>query len=195
MVIEHNGQIITLPDVPADVLVQYPYWLLIKSQYSGEQAYYAFIGSSESFLYGKKEVVELIGFSTDIVLSVGTGRLYFCQSGDSAWNEDTDTDISPIFETVGEFEDGEGFGIVLSANHDIYEAVAIDVSTGTPTPVIGGMYFLNSTIEYEPEYTAPSSWFVGLANRARSISGVKQRYDIDELLDVFDIPRVEGVEF
>ena len=193
MVIEHNGQTITLPDIPADVLAQYPYAVIMefRSLNTNEIICYRLLFSTSVFGFIPHNIASALGYEYPVLGSLGNGAVYYIQNNDSDWML-SNNQTPPWGYGIGERLEGhEDVTSLIWSNSDVHIVESIDASYNVTWS--DDIYFLNSTVEYEPEYSAPSSWFVGLADQARRLSGVTKRYDRDDILAIFtDIALGQG---
>lgn len=188
MVIEYNGQTVTLPDIPADVLAEYPYWTICTCTHINlGLRHYSLAVDKTQFGFVSEQLATPLGAQCNIIGALGYGVLYFVEPGGTEW-ELGDEESAPVinFECEAGKVDNNEYSIIAS-NHDIKVVESIDASYNVTWS--DEIYFIGTHVEYESEYSAPSTWFVAMADQARRLSGVNQRYDRDEMLGVF-----EGVE-
>lgn len=180
MAIEVNG--VSLPDIPEDVLAQYPYvtiYRLWDSANDPEPTYDGFV---------------LLAADSPILYDEETDYLFVYEEGgsvsvpynlDSAtWYEVIENEEGFGFE-VGTAWDSIGGGLFSTelkwSNHDIY---VIDQDAWEPSDTI---YFARN--DSTANYYAPKSWYDGMAAQVRRLTGTSDKLTTDEMLE--DLKGVE----
>lgn len=172
-IILSNG--VTVPDIPADVLAQYPYTIIIYG-----------VNSKMSVLMVSQDVFghfdgKLIGdMGAYYVGSLAAGKWYAYREDTMAeWSSPEDAaalkNMMPVTMTER----------LVWANHDIYNITSININNGTYTT--DGIYFLDSTVPVPELLAAPGQWFKNLANLIRMKLGVTLRFTANDMLSILDM--------
>ena len=160
-----NG--VTLPDIPADVLAQYPYAILLHitlSSTSGDVIYMLIFGSTPFVQVS----ASLIGAISDNIFSSGAGYRLSALSGENEWTNGTELENGSVGGQLGEFA-GDVYTLVW-ANHDVYTAVAADESTGEITAGTE-IYFPNSEASHSERVSIGRSLVDGYAREVQRLTG------------------------
>lgn len=153
-----NG--VTLPDVPVDVLAQYPYAVIVSQDYleaTGPIGYLMYATKSE-ILYASAEA---FGGANATINSFGTGyEVYTCFSDGTSYPDkwtrmdeqcsETDMFSKPVGEYVINDNATAEYAVVW-ANHDIKEVTGFDPGTGEF--LFGDTYFADSSAPVAPSPT------------------------------------------
>lgn len=179
-IVLENG--VTLPDIPADMLAKYPYAFIMRTMLEdaelGRGEIFSLQASSSEMFYLP---TSLTGDTVDYVANNDIGvRALLTESNE--WG-----DITEVAAGDGQYMhfDGKNFySVIVWSNHDICELTGVDPDTGDYTT--GDVFFLDSTVTFEGKYLVPGTWFKGLADNTRRLTGVKKRYEYNEILTALD---------
>ena len=177
-----NG--VTLPDIPADVLAQYPYAVILHIVIDmGEEAeqiglkdsnYYALIYSAEKIGFMLEGIAESITgeeFNSDIIFQIDETKPYlFDESVNNEWYQN-ESDIPTSFNQIGVVGDSSMMitSEVFWSNHDVYEITSIDTSTGEL--ITGEIYFPNSEASHPERVSIGRSLVDGYAREVQRLTG------------------------
>lgn len=129
------GADLTLPVIPADVLASYPKAVIFQVT-SATSAQFVYIAAKSAFY---RVTGSLIGMEYDeVVGSLGEGVKASSSSG--AWGDQIPAAVGTAGLMVG--TEGNNTYSLVWANHDIYEVLAVDTTTGKITT--GAVYFAAS---------------------------------------------------
>lgn len=132
-----------VPDVPADILVNFPY-AVISNVTVNSSSYYLLVASVSEFYYVPKGVL----MSSEVIGTLGNARAYTVKNG--SWSQEAEYEAGNAYATLGNL--GENTNADLSwSNHDIYIVDRVNASTGEYE--LGRVYFQNS------EYTGDNGDF------------------------------------
>ena len=155
-----NG--VTLPDIPAEVLEQYPYAVMFHRD--GTDGWVLAVAVSE-YAYLLGDLIDTSMEGRRVVTSSGAGASFSCYQDSTAWNQTATHEAGKNLITIGSVNVETGVEsttmAVVWANHDIYEVTSIDFSTGEF--VTGDIYFSNSEAEEEPAETKPPRYSIATA--------------------------------
>lgn len=164
-----NG--VTLPDIPADVLAQYPYAVIVKMDCGSYKSYNLCVSTDVFFYLNESLASELLDVDYALVVSNGSGYGDtgagdgYCYIGDSITGNEwifKDTGRGATSPIDSGLNSNANYPTALVwANHDVYEITSIDTSTGEF--VTGEIYFPNSEAEEEPEETKPPRYSIATA--------------------------------
>ena len=188
MSIEVNG--VTLPDIPSEVLEQYPYAFVVRctgDAFDGlGENYYAYFASAEQFIYMSSA---LTGMDNAGMIATTGQQVYAYGAVSVGWQEMTDASGNGHVIADGTYNGGFLAdlvdGVLEWSNHDILEVVSVDADTGTFTT--GTAWFPSSVSD--PNYYAPKSWFDGMARQVMRLTGTSDKLPTDEMLE--DLKGVE----
>ena len=124
---------VVLPDIPEDVLAEYPYVFITYMSNVSYSQYMLMASASKS--YRANGILFDETDTTDSTGNLDAGVLYFMS--ENAWSKGMDVTAGSFFMPNGSLESSTY--TVVWANHDIYEATAIDTSARTITS--GEVYF------------------------------------------------------
>lgn len=154
-----NG--VLLPDIPEDLLVEYPYAVIAHN--SSKEAYVLLLSDA---IYGHIDG-SLVGGSGKLVGSLNAGMMYV--SDGSNWSQETELSVGDNMFAVSNSL------VVVWANHDIYEITSIDLSTGEYTT--GDIYF-------SFYYKIRAQILKDIADALRFQKNSKKRYNVTEIADI-----------
>lgn len=186
MSIEVNG--VTLPDIPSEVLEQYPYAVIYKETRPAGTIYYALCVSKTAMLYMSKEVSGDTSGAEAVIYNTYAYRAFY-DSDTSEWG-----DLAVFNNGYVDYEGQMGVAVGtfqnyvyewVYTNHDIYEATAINTSTGEITL---GEVWMSSSLS-DPNYFAPKSWFDAIARQVMRLTGTSDKLNTDKMLEL-----AKGVE-
>ncbi len=179
MAIEVNG--VSLPDIPEDVLEQYPYVIIFSTDYtSGGEAYTLFQMYASTIEWKYLDMAQ-IGDTGQFISTEGAGVYYGYADTMGYWEGFEQYEKYELLDLLA-LEELNSLRIALVwANHDIYEVTGIDEAN---MKLITGsnVFFSDSTVVYEDEYCAPSTWFVDMAKQVRRFTGVGKKLTTDAML-------------
>jgi hypothetical protein len=191
-----NG--VTLPDIPADILAEYPYAVIVHTSYGGDQ--YILVACDSTFYYVSKELSGSPYGDGSVVGKSGVGVVYGWQNSSTEW---TQTD-EEVFIPVGELIlSGTLYGVytLVWANHD----VCIATSFTSPTEVTIGteVYFPNSESVIKPtRYSIAGAILEGIAKHIRRLTITDDKIkpeNMGAMLETVqlanDLPHAEEVKF
>lgn len=185
MSIDVNG--VTLPDIPADLLANYPYAVIfdILVEHEGElttSAYYLYVSTSE-FIYGNKGLMSGEYENYELVGSMANGKTASYTGILSDWNVSSDeVPAGSLMMPIGNSSGSSSVIKLIWSNHDIYELTKLDLETGRYN--FGGMYFRNPSDPLPERVSVPSSFVKDIADVFRVImypAFGMQRLDIDSI--------------
>lgn len=131
------GADLTLPVIPADVLASHPKAVIFQVT-SATSAQFVYIAAKTAFY---RVTGALIGMEYDeVVGSLGEG-VKASASGSGAWGDQIPAAVGTAGLMVG--TEGNNTYSLVWANHDIYEVLAVDTTTGNITT--GAVYFAASS--------------------------------------------------
>ena len=155
-----NG--VTLPDIPAEVLEQYPYAVMF---HRDETDGWVLAVAVSEYAYLLGDLIDTSMEGIRFVTSSGAGASFSCYQDSTAWNQTATHEAGENLLTIGAVNLETGVEsttmAVVWANHDIYKVTSIDFSTGEF--VTGEIYFPNSEAEEEPEETKPPRYSIATA--------------------------------
>lgn len=180
-----NG--VSLPDIPADVLEKYPYASILAGKDAADilDSYFLMVSGTAHYHIDKS----LVDADENIIAFFAPGALYMPCMSDGEWSEWTlmrEVPESDVIYGIVEVPNTDGrYNILVWANHDIYEVTSCNTETLEFTTG-ENIFFFDSTVAFEEEYSAPSTWFVGMANGIRKLTRERKRYTTDEMLEALD---------
>lgn len=176
MSIEVNG--VTLPDIPSDVLAQYPYAVIFAIPDTTE---YVLISTTALLFYGEYSGIRYI-------VSTGACDVFLLQvntANETEWIDNGSGSEEPYVAPINNYEIGW-------ANYDVFYATLNDDGTITPTDTI----YFPSSVSHPSEYSIPHDDVVFLADKARAISGETGTLGFADIKASFDnLYSADGVEF
>lgn len=150
-----NG--VTLPDIPAEVLEQYPYIFITHGESTLGTEAYTIIASATEFLYMSPDIFPDI---EEGLYCLSDSKMMGYDSDEAAWNEDGS--VLPAMTNLLSLQNtGVGTMTIIYSNYDIYTVASINADTGEFTK--GEIYFPNSEAEEEPEETKPPRYSIATA--------------------------------
>lgn len=168
MSIEVNG--VSLPDIPSDVLEQYPYAVIFAIPDTTE---YVLLSATALLFYGEYSGIRYI-------VSTGACDVFLLQvntANETEWIDNGSGSEEPYIAPINNYEIGW-------ANYDVFYATLSDDGTITPTDTI---YFPSSvSVSY---YAAPKSWYDGMAQQVMRLSETTSKLTTDAMLSA-----LKGVE-
>lgn len=172
MAIEVNG--VTLPDIPSDVLEQYPYAFIAYTKVSLATTYALFMTATPCY-YVPQAISATLGRDYDCIgcLSVGGAAASHVEVP-TEWDIQIDT-TTQIFSQMPP---------IVWSNYDILTITSVDFSTGEYTT--GDIYFARNDVTYDEEYIVKSAFLIAMADKARELSGANTRITTDEITAIFD---------
>lgn len=132
-----------VPDVPADILANYPHTVISEVTVNSNR-YYVLVASVSEFYYVPKGVL----MSSEIIGTLGNARAYTVKNG--SWSQEAEYEAGTAYATIGNLGENTNADLVWS-NHDIYIVDRANTSTGEYE--LGRVYFQNS------EYTGDNGDF------------------------------------
>lgn len=139
-----NG--VTLPDIPADVLAEYPYAVIMTATLSDTVAYVLVAANAE---IGKCAGSVIGSTWEEMLASFGAGVAYGLSDDETEWEFNTSKDIGSFTFQIG--DTGIAIHEVVWSSHDIYEITSINPSTGAYTK--GDIWFSKTADSAEPSPT------------------------------------------
>lgn len=183
MSIEVNG--VTLPDIPSEVLAEYPYAVIVyldDSEAGNLSMYFCFAGPYPFYCDQSTDGGTDYAYSVDFEgLSEGTFTGLALFDGDESWSVAYEELMA--YPCGGEVDGDTGTFETLWSNHDIY---VVDMDTGE----IGEVYFANSAVD--PNYYAPKSWYDGMARQVMRLTGTSDKLSTDAMLAAVKAVEVGG---
>lgn len=170
MSIEVNG--VSLPDIPSEVLEQYPYAVALDFTASYGATTIMLYCSAAPFCYYPAEYPDDIDYALLKTSSVQVTCAYSPSiTGSEDWFVGEAEESGGI---VVEEYDG-GYISISWANHDIAKMDADGNDTGE-------IYFPSSvSVSY---YAAPKSWYDGMAQQVMRLTGTSDKLTTDEMLEL-----------
>lgn len=189
MAIVVNG--VSLPDIPADVLAQYPYSVVGKFSNLGSDMYVLYL-SDRIYFYAD---MTLFGDTGEVIMSLTynadgtTGGVCYTYSpdGNPEW-----IDVTSLF--MESFGNGFYLGVsdqnyipyaeysLVWANHDVLAMVDMDYTTFEP--ILGDVYFPDSSTVYAEVYAVKSDKLRTLSQQVRRVCGLTDsKITVDEMLE------------
>jgi len=177
MSIEVNG--VTLPDIPSEVLEQYPYAVIIDaSEASGAVAPYVFFCAESAF---GVIPAELAG-GAELLASLGPGYQGGYCWPDAEWTLGMSGTEGGIGNPIN-YEADPCY--LMWANHDVCVVTQLN---DDDTFLIGTEVYFPSSVS-DPNYYAPKSWFDGMARQVMRLTGTSDKMNTDKMLEL-----AKGVE-
>ena len=134
MAIDISG--VTLPNVPANVLVRYPSAVILKMT-SGDTTVYALLAATNFFGHATKNIISSMEYE-EMLGSLGAGRAYYAQADASVWDVGGgEVAAGELMLPVGTVDNATVS--LVWANHDVPEITSLNPSTGDYTT--DGVYF------------------------------------------------------
>lgn len=158
---------VTLPDIPADKLAENPFALIVKGTIGADTMYVLAMGQSN---FVAADMTALYGISIAMPCQ-GVPIYYTCEAGSAEWTLDETLEMIPVGSISGASYD------IIWANHDIKFGV-LDMATFTVTPT-DEIAFLDSTVAVPDRCYAPGTFFLGIADEVRRLTGKVMRYTAD----------------
>ena len=186
-----NG--VALPDIPADVLEQYPYAVMF---HRDETDGWVLAVAVSEYAYLLGDLIDTSMEGLRVVTSSGAGASFSCYQDSTAWNQTATHEAGKNLITIGSVNVETGVEsttmAVVWANHDIYEVTSIDFSTGEF--VTGDIYFSNSEAEEEPEETKPPRYSIATAILDAVARQIMRLTDSTEKVKPEEFePKLEGI--
>lgn len=159
-----NGEVVSLPDIPSDVLATYPYAVILYVTTAG-----VYLATAATGQFGAMSVTNAVGFQA------------------TAWTAGYSPDVDTWSDEIT-MEDGGWLYLdelgaeILLSNHDILE---VDVNFAQT----GEVYFAANWTLSDPYYAAPKSWYDGMAQQVMRLSETTSKLTTDAMLSA-----LKGVE-
>lgn len=190
MSIEVNG--VSLPDIPSDVLEQYPYVIIASVTDSDTEGAYVYHASTAPFLYMPSALI-----GQDDIGAVGTTGTAVYAYGTSTidWLDPTATEDGHTFTNGtynGMFFAGAFEGVLVWSNHDICEAALNEAGDGFVTT--STVWFARNDSVSVSYYAAPKSWYDGMAQQVMRLSETTSKLTTDAMLSALKGVEVGGEE-
>lgn len=195
MAIDING--VTIPNVPANVLVRYPSAVILKMTGS-DGTIYVLLASVSAFGHAAGTVLGSTDYS-ELVGSFGAGRAYYAQADASVWDVGSgEVAAGELMLPVGTVDSTTV--TLVWANHDVLEVTSLDTSTGDYTT--DGVYFAQtadtSTVSGNNDaniYRIRRSRLAGIGDQVRRLTEVSPDLtpeEIEAMLAELDITLEEA---
>lgn len=186
-IVLENG--FALPDVPADILAQKPYYVIMS--FTGGSTIddaYLLMASASVFGLGTPDVLVSFNLSENVIASLDTTyRQFQWDSANDTWTEVSDdykvSITNGFFAQKTDYDDAQN-GVkyrTVWSNHDIKLISAVDSSYNLTWS--DSIYFCDSTFTYPDLLAVPGTWLKGMAEQVRRITKAYARQTYDAMLD------------
>lgn len=138
--INDNG--VTVPDVPVDLLKEYPFAVVIRTSSGGTVAGHQLYVSKSAFFHVNKGMMPSPYSSYEIVGSLGAGKSGSRTVNESEWYVySSESSPGSTMTPIGDIQAGSTVttSTLIWANHDVYEVTSLDMTTGDYT--MGDRYY------------------------------------------------------
>ena len=199
MVIKYNNKEITLPDIPDEILNEYPYAVIMYKHLISEEipyGYHLFVADNKiSYIDGTiwgepggKYLEAGVGINFENV----AGAIYQCLPTENTW---TKIDDNYYYELESSYIPLKSVRIatIIWSNHDIYDIIYYPIENDNH--VFGDIVFLKSDVKVEQLYTVTGGWLQNLANCARGVTGLAKQYNPIEMEKILSATSAKEVKF
>lgn len=188
-----NGEVVSLPDIPSDVLESYPYAAIVYTDGGTNTGLYQFVASKEPQYYASSAIASAFGYGSNPLignLTTGyiTGQSTAATGFDPVEWAEVDESTTACMFALSCTVSGLTLTLeVVGANHDIYEITGYDTDAGNFT--LGNIYFAANFSVSVSYYAAPKSWYDGMAQQVMRLSETTSKLTTDAMLSA-----LKGVE-